>query len=399
MIKKVFSILTWIVFIIIILIAITLTTTGIKTNKFNNFIENKINQDSNKVNIKLDTIKFKFDIEKISLFLEAKNPKINYRDTFIPAKNIKVYLDFFSLINLDPKIKKMNIVLQEMDINQLKKLSSTIKPSNLKSFINNKIQKGKLILNLEIYLNENNLLENFIARGSVSKLNAEIINNFNIKKANFNFFADKTDILVTNIFGELDIIKIKNGDLKLRLSPEISLETNFQTNLKYNKKTYINYDNLRKNLKYIEDLTALEAELSNNLTINFDKTYKVKNYNYRNNGKILKAIFDFKKPVIYYLAEEKISQLLLVNSKINNNYSSRKIDTIISGKYALNNSKLLPFNLKNITDRDLYNLELDFKYNKDFKIDFINYQKIKDSVADIFINFEKKKKKNYNKKS
>merc|ERR1711966_92561 len=106
---------------------------------------------------------------------------------------------------------------------------------------------------------------------------------------------------------------------------------------------------------------------SNNLTINFDKTYKVKNYNYRNNGKILKAIFDFKKPVIYYLAEEKISQLLLVNSKINNNYSSRKIDTIISGKYALNNSKLLPFNLKNITDRDLYNLELDFKYNKDFK--------------------------------
>ena len=59
----------------------------------------------------------------------------------------------------------------------------------------------------------------------------------------------------------------------------------------------------------------------------------------------------------------------------------------------MNNSKLLPFNLKNITDRDLYNLELDFKYNKDFKIDFINYQKIKDSVADIFINFEKKKKK------
>ena len=393
MIKKVVLILTWTVFIILILIAIALTTTGIKTNKFNNFIEKKINQDSNKINIKLDTIKFKFDIEKISLFLEAKNPKINYRDTFIPAKNVKVYLDFFSLINLEPKIKKMNLVLQEIDINQLKKLSSTIKPSNLKSFINNKIQKGKLILNLEIYLNENNLLENFIARGSVSKLNAEIINNFNIKKANFNFFADKTDILVTNIFGELDIIKIKNGDLKLKLSPEISLETNFQTNFNYNKKTYINYDNLIKNLKYIEDVTTLEAELNNNLTINFDKTYKVKKYDYRNNGKILKAIFDFKKPIIYYLAEEKISQLLLVNSKINNNYSSRKIDTIISGKYALNNGKLLPFNLKNTTNRDLFKLKLDFKYNKDFKIDFINYQKAKDSVADIFINFEKQKKK------
>ena len=110
MIKKVFSILTWIVFIIIILIAITLTTTGIETNKFNNFIENKINQDSNKVNIKLDTIKFKFDIEKISLFLEAKNPKINYRDTFIPAKNIKVYLASQSPSNIHMKQLKSPIM-------------------------------------------------------------------------------------------------------------------------------------------------------------------------------------------------------------------------------------------------------------------------------------------------
>ena len=54
-----------------LLIAI-LTTTGLETDRFNNLITKKLIKTNNKVDLKLNTIKFKFDIKKLSLFLKLK---------------------------------------------------------------------------------------------------------------------------------------------------------------------------------------------------------------------------------------------------------------------------------------------------------------------------------------
>ena len=43
-------------------------------------------------------------------------------------------MEFISLLKSKPKIKKINIALNELDISELNKLSQFIKPSNLKSF-------------------------------------------------------------------------------------------------------------------------------------------------------------------------------------------------------------------------------------------------------------------------
>ena len=83
--KKVFLVLITLVFISIIFLLTLLTTSGIETNKFNKIISDKINT-NNQVKLELETIKFKFDINQVSLFLETKNPKIFYREVIIPAK-------------------------------------------------------------------------------------------------------------------------------------------------------------------------------------------------------------------------------------------------------------------------------------------------------------------------
>ena len=99
--------------------------------------------------------------------------------------------------------------------------------------MNNKIGSGKLNTEIEIYLDDNNMLENFIARGTVKSLEAKIIEDLKLKNTNFDFFADKTDILIKNLNSNYGEITIKEGDLKLNLSKGISLESNFKTNLKY----------------------------------------------------------------------------------------------------------------------------------------------------------------------
>ena len=106
-------------FFSIILLITILTTTGFETNKFNNLISKKINQANNNINLELTTIKFKLDIKEFSLFLETINSQIDYRSTIIPAKNIKVYMDFISLIKSEPKFKKINLIFNQLDIEQL----------------------------------------------------------------------------------------------------------------------------------------------------------------------------------------------------------------------------------------------------------------------------------------
>ena len=122
-------------FFVLISLIIILSTIGIETSKFNNFISKKINQANKNINLELYTIKFKLDIKEISLFLETQKPEINYRDIIIPAKNIRVYMDFISLIKSKPKIKKINLILNQLELNQLKKISTKLKPSNFTSFV------------------------------------------------------------------------------------------------------------------------------------------------------------------------------------------------------------------------------------------------------------------------
>ena len=172
--------------VILILFIFILSTIGVETDKFNKFIINKASETQN-ISLELNTIKFKIDPKKLSLFLETQNPNINYRNVIIPTKSIKVYIDFLSILKSKPKIKKTNLVLDELDITELNKLSSLIKPSNFKNILNNNIKAGKLISEIDIFLSDQGKFDDFIARGEVKNLQAEISNEMNLNKTNFSF--------------------------------------------------------------------------------------------------------------------------------------------------------------------------------------------------------------------
>ena len=390
--KKFISILIILASLILTLLTIILSTTGIETSKFNNIISQQINQTNKNLNLQLNTVKFKLDIKEISLFLDTNNPQINYRETLIPAKNIKVYVDFISIIKSEPKIKKISLVLDQLDIKKLKKISVTFKPSNLTSFIKNKIKQGKMSAELELYLDNNNLLDNFILRGEISNLKAEIINNINLEKTNFSFFADKSDLLIKNISGATGPIKITEGDLKLKQSSEILLEANFKTNVKYNDKS-INFIKSINNSKYFENIIKFEGDLKNSFFINFDKTYKIKNYNYKSSGDISNIIINFPKPLENFFLNERIDKLSLVNSKFNTSFTTNKNNTKISGKYSINEDNPLPFNFENNANKNLLNLNLNVDYKKHFELELINYKKQEGDLAKISLNLDKKNDK------
>ncbi len=388
--KKILVNLILFVIISFISLILILSTIGIETNKFNKLVTERTFQDKN-ISLKLKTIKFKINPKEFSLFLETQNPEIKYRDLLMPVNNIKVYVDFLSLFRADLIIKKINLMSGELSIIQISKLSSIIKPSTFKSLLNNKIKEGKLISEIEIFLKEDGSIKDFIFKGNIRNLKVELFNNINLKKTNLNFFADKNDILIKNIYGFLEEIKISDGDIRLNLENGIKLNSNFNSKIDLSDQVTKKYIDFFKKYDVIKSLRTLKADLNNNFSIEFDNTYKVKDYNYNINGKLQKIKFELLSPIKNNFIFEDIKNIYFSDLRMKTSFKPNDIKISGDGKYSFDESNFLDVNLENNFNNKILNLKLDFDYIKNIQLDLINYKKPENSVANIFLVLKKKK--------
>ena len=391
--KKFFTILISLIFIFLISIASALLTIGIETERFNKLILNKINHIDNKINVKINTIKFKLDISEFSLFLETSEPNIFYRDILIPTEKIKVYVDFFSIIKTKPKIKRINILSKKLNIKDLKNINVVIKPSNLKSFLKNNVKNGNLILDLAFYLDTNNSIDNFIVRGQVTNFNSKIFKEIFLQDTRFEFFGDKSIILFKKINGEINGILVKDGDIKLTVSPEISIISNFNSDIKYQNSLKNGYSKLLKKFKNLKEITKIEAVLKNNLKINFDKTYKIKDYNLSSRGEIIKGSLKIENPLSSEILEEKIDEFSIIDTDLKIDFDSKSKNFSLSGKYSTEIEKFLNYNIKGNIEKDFSRYEIDAEIDKKIDIKQINYSKKENLISNLSLIFEISKKK------
>ncbi len=388
--NKTITVVVSFVFILIISLIFVLSTTGIKTEKFNNFISQKIKENNKKIELDLEAIQFKLDIKEASLFLETDKPKIYYRNILIPSNKIKVYLDFLSIIKSEVKIKKVNLSLDQISVNQLKILSKSFKPSNFQSFVKNKLIEGRIESEIEFYLDKSNTLNNFIARGQVSDLRIGISKDLELKETSFSFFADRTDILLKNFFGKTKLFSIKEGDLKAELTSEIKIESNFLSNINLNGEIK-KLQKLLPQLSFIKNLSNVKAELNNSLILNFDKTYKLKNFNYKNNGKIINANFKLNDLNFDYFTNKNLIKLSIFDSAIKTNLNSQQNLINFTGKYSLDEGRKLDFDISQSIKKELLNLKFSADFDELLDFELINYSKKKGDVANISFDLIKDK--------
>ena len=388
--KRGFLLLTF----ILISIGTILSTIGYETSKFNKLISEKINQKNEDIFINLKKIKFKIDIKKVNLFLETSNPNLNYRNIDIPINNTKVYLDFFSLLKLKPKINKIYFRSESINIDQLRKIILKVKPSNFSSLVLNNIKKGNLTSNIELFFNNDLEIDNFIAKGEVKKMYAIIKDNLELKNTSFNFFADNSDILIKNVQSSIDGFLLSNGALQIEKKENILLKSNFTTQIIIDKKNINKYDSYLKNQNLVSDSISLKANLNHSLNIVFDNTFKIVNYDYKNKGKISHLTFKLKNPIKNSLIENKIKKVALKETDFTyRNNQKDKSYLNLNGNYKINDFNYQIFNLKNSFSKNISNIEADFNYAQDIELDLINYKKDSKKVANIILNLSLKKNK------
>ncbi len=381
--KTIYTFFTLLILTCIILITI-LSTIGVETDKFNKLISEKILEKNKNSSLSLKKIKFKLDVKSFDLFLETNNPDLNYKNIYLPLEKIKVFVDFFSLLKSKPVIDKINLESKNIDINKLKEILIKTKPSSINSLIINNASQGELSVNLELYFDANLKIKNYIAKGNVLGLSGKINNKLYIKETNFNFFADNTDILIKDIKSKSNDFLIQNGDLQINKDLNFRVKGDLPSVIKLNNESLKNYTFFLENNEFPVKDIELTADLKHIFEINFDQTYKVKNYSYNGKGLIKEFLLKPNSEFSNLILEEKLKIIDFKKADIELALNSNKKNYIYSqGLYKINNDEYQKFKIRNDFKENDYKLNIDFDFFQSLKIDLINYKKERGKIAKV----------------
>ena len=176
------------------------------------------------------------------------------------------------------------------------------------------------------------------------------------------FFADKNDILIKNIFGLLGEIQISDGDIKLNLEDGIKLKANFISKFDFDKNLTKKHTKFLSKFDYFNNIEKIKANLNNNLILDLDKTYKVKNYDYNISGKIEKGEYKIKKIEKNNFINEEFDKIYLSDFDIKTKLKTKNISLAGNGKYSFNKIDFYKLNIDSNLENDQTNLDLDLEY-------------------------------------
>ena len=165
-------------------------------------------------------------------------------------------------------------------------------------------------------MTEQGELKDFIAKGFVRNLKTDFFYDLKFLKTNFSFFTDKNDVLIKNINGYLEDIKISDGDIKLNLENGIILNSNFNSKINFDDNLFKKYERFLNKDKLNYKINNLQADFNNNLFIELDDTYKIKDYNYNISGKLEKSKIKLINPIRNTFIKDKINEINLLDLKI-----------------------------------------------------------------------------------
>ena len=198
--------------------------------------------------------------------------------------------------------------------------------------------------------------------------------------------------MIKNIKSETDGLFIESGNIQFIRGKDIELKSEFQTKIKINEKNIYKYSDFIKNSEIDIKTVFLNGKLNHFLSINFDKTYKVTNYNYKNKGTIKSLSLKLNQPIKSSFLRNEISQLYFRDTELNTQYDMvKKNEIIVKGKYSLDDNNYQNFNLENKFLKENYDLNINLDISEAIKILTLNYEKEINKIGNLVLKIQKKK--------
>ena len=383
-----------VIILLLILIIFYLSFFGIKTDKFNDNITNKILKINKNVNLKLEKVNFLLDPYNFTVNVMTVNPKIYFEDNQLEIKSIKTNISLKALLDRQFLIDDLKILTNEIKINDAILLAKSFRNSTELFLLNRFIKDGYLTLDIKLNFDKAGKIKpDYQINGFIKKGEFKFLSQFKIKNLNFNFEINKNQYTLTEIKTELNDIKLlsqliqinERKDLFLVKGNIATMEKNFDA-----EELSILLGSFLRNL----DIKNIRLSTANNFSFNLNKKLKFNDLNIesqvilnqldiRKNSLILKSYLPVFKETIKF-----------ENHKIKIKYNKKNFDINGNGKVLIDKkSDSIIYQVSKRNNKFLFDTKLNLK-NKKLIIDFLDYEKKEgiDSSISIKGNFEKDNK-------
>ena len=386
--KKIILNLIIIVFSLILLALIFLSTKGYESKGLNSFIIKKVVEAKPNIKLELNKVKIRIDLKKFRIFLSTNKPILELDKVNLPVSELRVYIGLIPILNSEVVFERIFVSLDEIKFAEVKKIALRMKPSNLKSFVLKNIKNGKIKTNLDLNFEKDLKLKNYNIDGYINNLDVNLNKKFNFKRTKLIYSVNKNSLLLSSISGELNNIPIYKGEIEVEnfKAPNIKGYLNNKINLNEKKLKKITSNLIEE--KFFLNKIILKGDLKNTFDLKFDETLKVKDFNLKINGNLIDSSIKFISKInsnftnsISNVNTDKSNFEIQINSKKENLF-------LINGNYSLNNKKFQKYSFKNNKN----NYSLNFDISEPVKIDIINYLKKDKIIANINTNFSVKEK-------
>ena len=289
---KIFFKSIFLIIILFLIFVLHMTFIGIETNKFNNQIQDRVQNVNKDLEIKLKEIKIIFNPLKLKLDIKTLGPKFKLNDKIIQLESIKSEISLVSFFQKKYSLENLDVSTKSLEIKNL--ISFIRKFKNVPElFILEKIiNKGYLIADLELnFDNSGKIKEDFQIKGLIKDLQADILKNNKVENLDLIFDFKKGDLTLQNIDA---LINNKNFIAKkINIKKE---NKDFLINGDFNfDKLILNNEELNTFFKLQLDNFLIEnVQLSakNNFSFKLNKKYKINNFEIFSDMKIDKMFIN-----------------------------------------------------------------------------------------------------------
>ena len=371
-------------------IIVFLSTKGYETSKFNQIISSNIQKFDKNISLELKKIKIKLDIKNFNLFLGSKDPSISYQKTLLPISDVKIFVNFFSLFGKQIKIDSAVLEFDKIFINDLRKIILISKPSNFKSFAMKNISKGSIKGKLKLNFLENDNFD-YQFNGNINDAEFNILKKYNFKNVNFKLIADNENILVNKILFNLNNIPVKKGFISIEREKGFSIDGSLTSEINLNLDEFKKISNSFTNFRMSEQIENLNfsGSLIKKFNLSIDETLKIKNYKINLKSDFDNSLISLKEPNEIVFFKDQIKDIIFSKSIIEINKSNETpTNVLIQGLYKLkNNSDFKNFKIINNYEKKKKEFDINIELVDPILIDFINYEKKAEKIANVNINF------------
>ena len=383
-----------VIILLLILIIFYLSFFGIKTDKFNDNITNKILKINKNVNLKLEKVNFLLDPYNFTVNVMTVNPKIYFEDNQLEIKSIKTNISLKALLDRQFLIDDLKILTNEIKINDAILLAKSFRNSTELFLLNRFIKDGYLTLDIKLNFDKaGNIKPDYQINGFIKKGEFKFLSQFKIKNLNFNFEINKNQYTLTGIKTELNDIKLLSQLIQINERKDLFLVKG-------------NIATMEKNLD-VEELSILLGSFLKNLDIKNIRLSTANNFSFNLNKKLKFNDLNIESQVILNQLDIRKNSLILKsylpvfketikfeNHKIKIKYNKKNFDINGNGKVLIDKkSDSIIYQVSKKNNKILFDTKLNLK-NKKIIIDFLDYEKKEgiDSSISIKGNFEKDNK-------